>query len=143
MRVCNNHWVINIRNFQRLTDESVLSECPVSAAVEKSFTAQYLYSPFNKRRILWILMSSTGLGVFGIVRQNGTELFNIFLSCKLAGQVNHSAGQASIELKVLIDLLYTKLYNIYLWNLQILPENFLYADTRSWRKPITISFKLR
>ena len=79
-------------------------------------------------------MSSTGLGVFGIVRQNGTELFNIFLSCKLAGQVNHSAGQASIELKVLIDLLYTKLYNIYLWNLQIFPENFLYADTPCSRK---------
>ena len=50
-----------------------------------------------------------------IVRQNDNELFNIFLSSALAyigRTISQSLkGYASIELKVLIHVLYTKLYN--------------------------------
>ena len=95
-------------------------------------TAKYLYSPFNKRQILWIPMSSTGLGVFSIVRQNSNQLL-IFPILYIGRTSQSLKGHASIELKVLINLLYTKLC-IYLWTLQILPENFLYTDTPCSRK---------
>ena len=54
-------------------------------------------------------------GVFSIVRQNGNELFNIFLSSTLAGHWSQSLkGHASIELKVLINLLYYKIINMFM-----------------------------
>ena len=93
-------------------------------------TAKYLYSPFNKRQNLWIPMSLTGLGVFSTVRQNGNELFKIFLSSTLAGQVNHWKDTRQSSSKYwLACYKILQNYKICLWNLQILPENFLYADT--------------
>ena len=60
-------------------------------------------------------MSSTGLGVFSIVRQNKNELFNIFLSSTLAyiGRTSQSLkGHASVELKVLIIIISYTIYKI-------------------------------
>ena len=88
-------------------------------------TAKYMYSPLNNREI----------GAFSIVRQNGNELFKIFLSSTLAGQVNHwkDARQSSSKCQLTCYKILQN-YKICLWNLQILPENFLYADTTYSRK---------
>ena len=91
------------KRFIRMPCET--SQCCGREKLHFFSTAKYLYSPFNKRQILWIPMSSTGLGVFSIVRQNRNELFNIFLSSTLAyiGRTSQSLkGHASIELKLLI-----------------------------------------
>ena len=54
-------------------------------------------------------MSSTGLGVFSIVRQNSNQ--PLIFPILYIGRTSQSLkGHASIELKMLINLLYTKLY---------------------------------
>ena len=58
-------------------------------------------------------MSSTGLGVFSIVRQNSNQLL-IFPILYIGRTSQSLKGHASIELKILINLLYTKLY-IYIY----------------------------
>ena len=58
-------------------------------------------------------MSSTCLGVFSIVHQNGNEI--LIFPIHYIGRTSQSLkGHASIELKLLINLLYTKLY-IYIY----------------------------
>ena len=88
-------------------------------------TTKYSYSPFNKRQILWIHMSSTALDFFSIVRQNGNELFNFFLQDK-----SFTERARVNELKVFINSGYIQNYIIYdiFVTLQI-PENFLYTGT--------------
>ena len=69
-----------------------------------------IFSPGEVRGYKALLIEISG--VFSIVRQNGHELFNIFL---LAGHGRQSLkGHASIELEVLINLLDYKIINMFM-----------------------------
>ena len=117
------------KRFIRMPCET--SQCCGREKLHFFSTAKYLYSPFNKRQILWIPMSSTAL-----FAKTATS-FLIFSYGSALAYIGRTISQslkgyASIELKVLIHVLYTKLYNTCILGRMYFVERSIHLIEEHW-----------